>query len=56
MEFQRDLVDRQRELSAAETERLLATHKEEMDALRQNLSAEEEQQKKVSGERETLLK
>ena len=47
MEFQRDLVQRQRELSATETERLLATHKEEMEALRQNLKAEEKQQKKV---------
>ncbi len=48
MKFQQQLAQRQSKLSVAETDQLIAAHREEIAALQQSMEAEKEQQKKVS--------
>ncbi len=47
IEFQRQLAKKQSDLSVGETDRLIATHHEEMAALKYSMEMEKEQQKKV---------
>ena len=48
MEFQQQLAKEQRTMSVEETDRLIATHREEMAAFQQTMEAEKTQQIKVN--------
>lgn len=47
LEFQKELAERQNHMSVDESDKLIAAHQKEMQALKENLEAEQQQQKKV---------
>lgn len=47
LEFQKELAERQSHMSVDESDKLIAAHQKEMQALKENLEAEQQQQKKV---------
>ena len=46
-EFQKELAERQNHMSVDESDKLIAAHQKEMQALKENLEAEQQQQKQV---------
>lgn len=47
MEFQKELAEKQGHMSVNESDKLIAAHQKEMQALKENLEAEQQQQKRV---------
>ena len=47
MEFQKELAEKQSLMSVNDSDKLIAAHQKEMQALKENLEAEQQQQKKV---------
>ncbi len=47
LEFQKELAEKQSHISVDESDKLIAAHQKEMQALKENLEAEQQQQKQV---------
>ena len=47
MEFQKELAEKQSHISVDESDKLIAAHQKEMQALKENLEAEKQKQKQV---------
>ena len=54
MEFQKQLAEKQSHMSVDDSDKLIAAHQKEMQALKENLEAEQQQQKKVYHDRAPL--